>query len=138
MPPIKVLIVDDEEFTREFQKLLFYKTEDISVIGEARSGMEAVEKVTSNYPDVILMDVDMPILSGFDTARLIKKHFPNIKILMYSPLNSESEAIKSLLYGADGYLSKDCSNEDLKKAIRYAYWGDYALDHRQGERQLRN
>ena len=125
MPPIKILIVDDDRRIREEKKSLFFETKDFKVIGEARSGIEAVEKVTSNYPDVILMDIDMPILSGPDTTRIIKKHFPNIKVLILTEDNTDHDATLSLLSGADGCLSKKITSEGLFKAVRYAFWGDY-------------
>ncbi|MCK5428517.1 MAG: response regulator transcription factor, partial [Anaerolineales bacterium] len=82
MPKIKVLVVDDHTIVRDGICALLGLSDDIVVVGEASNGREALEVITSLEPDVVLMDVAMPVMGGLETTRRIRKHFPNVKVMV--------------------------------------------------------
>src|SRR3989338_8097423 len=115
---ITVLLADDHTVVREGLRMVLEAEKDIRVIAEARSGREAVGLVRKLRPDVVVMDIAMPLLNGFEATRQIIKFFPATKILILSA-HSDDEYIDQIVsLGATGYLIKQSSAQVLSKAIR--------------------
>lgn len=115
---IKLILVDDHEVVRKGLKALFEEEEDIEVIGEAADGKTALEVAGHLRPDLVLLDLNMPHLNGIETARILSKTHPKVKILVFSMHNNEDYVVKSIQNGVDGYLLKDSDKDEIMKAIR--------------------
>lgn len=115
---IKVLLVEDHEIVREGLKALLEAEKNIKIAGEASNGREALFLVKASLPDVVLMDVNMPVMNGIEATQLIKKEFPEVKVLILSMHDHESYLIDMLDAGANGYVIKNCSREELIFAIK--------------------
>lgn len=124
---IKLLIVDDHQVLREGLCMLLGKTPDIEVIGEASNGEAAISKTKSLFPDVILMDITMPGISGLEAARQIIKSNPDVKILLLSVHESDEYLAEMLNIGLAGYILKTASGTEVASAIRAVYKGDVYL-----------
>ncbi|MCX6004239.1 MAG: response regulator transcription factor [Chloroflexi bacterium] len=113
---IKILITDDNEVVREGLKSIFDSQKDIEVVGQAVDGVDAVEKAEKLWPDVILMDGQMPRMDGPEAIRRIKKIMPEVKVLFLTVYGDY--AGDALAAGASWYLTKDCRRQDLLEAVR--------------------
>lgn len=127
MNRISVLVVDDQRLIREGIASLLGIQEGIAIVGTAVDGQEAVEKVVALSPDIVLMDVRMPVMDGIAAARQIRSRRPHCQVLMLTTFDDEEYIIKSLQAGACGYLLKDIPAADLAQAIRLAHAGIYQL-----------
>jgi two-component system response regulator NreC len=117
---IKVLVCDDHALFREGVKTILSRADDIEVVGEAADGIQAVELAGKLHPDVILMDVSMPLLRGPDAIRRIKKRWPEVKILMLTIYDDEDLVARCMEAGACGYLVKDAPPSQVVYAIQVA------------------
>lgn len=126
--PIRVLVVDDQRLMREGIASLLSIQEGIDVIGSAADGQEALEKALALHPDVILMDVRMPVMDGVTATARVRQQLPSCQVLMLTTFDDEEYVIEALRAGATGYLLKDIPAYDLAKAIQAAYKGIYQLD----------
>ena len=124
---IKVLIADDQELIRESLKLVLNGELDIDVIGTAKNGGEVLELVKKNKPDVILMDVRMPIIDGVQCTKIIKQTRPQIKIIILTTFDDDKYLSDAIKFGAQGYLLKGESIKDIISAIRQTFEGNFAL-----------
>lgn len=115
---IKVLLADDHKIMRDGLKALLEKAEDIDVVDEAADGSESVRKALEERPDVIVMDLTMPGMSGIEATRRIVEADPDARILALSMLQDRGCVVESLKAGAKGYLIKNCAAEELLIAIR--------------------
>lgn len=115
---IKVLLVDDHKIMRDGLSSLMRDASDIEVVAEAANGREAVEKAVLHTPDVVVMDLTMPEMSGIEAARRILAANPGIKILVLSMVLDKNCLLETVEAGAKGYLVKDCAAEELVTAIR--------------------
>ena len=114
----KVLIADDHQLFREGLVNLISSAPDIEVIAEAKDGKEATEKAQKLKPDVILIDIGMPVMNGIEATRIIKKENPKIKVIAVS-MHSDRQFVKGVLEaGADGYLLKNCTYRQLIEAVQ--------------------
>ena len=114
---IKVLIADDHQLFREGMVNLLSNVEDIEVIGQAKDGKETIERARQLKPDVILIDIGMPLMNGIDATRILKKEYPSIKVIAVS-MHSDRQFVKGILEaGADGYLLKNCTYRQLIDAV---------------------
>jgi DNA-binding NarL/FixJ family response regulator len=120
---ITVLIVDDHEVVRRGLTLILNQEPDFQVIGEARDGQEAVERVKESAPDIILMDWKMPRLDGLHAAIEIKRLSAESRILMLTGAPMEQSVVDILGQGIDGFVKKDISPEMLAQAIRVVHSG---------------
>ena len=120
---IKVLIADDHGIVRAGLKLLFEKSPDIQVVGEACDGREAVRLASELRPDVVVMDIGMPLLNGLDAASQIVRDNERVAIVILSMYTDESYVMRALEAGAKGYLVKDNADDDVERAIRSAASG---------------
>ena len=127
MSDVKVLVVDDQRLVREGIASLLSIQEGISVVGAAVDGQEAVEKALALSPDVVLMDVRMPVLDGIEATFQIRRKLPGCQVLMLTTFDDEEYVVKSLQAGATGYLLKDIPAADLAQAIRLIRAGIYQL-----------
>ncbi|HCN61013.1 MULTISPECIES: response regulator transcription factor [Mammaliicoccus] len=118
---IKVLFVDDHEMVRIGISSYLSTQEDISVIGEAASGREGIEKAEQLEPDVILMDLVMDDMNGIEATEHIKKNQPRVKIVMLTSFIEDSEVYQALDAGVDSYILKTTSADDIANAIRKTY-----------------
>jgi DNA-binding NarL/FixJ family response regulator len=119
---IRLLIVDDQTIIRHGLKSLLELQEDLIVVGDATNGQEALDLIASlqqhQLPDVVLLDVRMPVMDGVATTIELKKHYPEIKILILTTFDDDEYISQAMNYGAKGYLLKDSPPEDLAIAIR--------------------
>lgn len=118
MGKITVLLADDHTIVREGLRMLLEVEKNIEVVAEARSGREAVALVQKFRPDVVVMDIAMPLLNGFEAARKILKTVPTTKILILSAHSDDEYVERVMELGASGYLIKQSSSEVLSKAIQ--------------------
>lgn len=125
---IRVLLVEDHLLTRIGLKTVVDRTPDIKVIGEASNGEEAIRSVDELNPDVVLMDVGMPVMDGIEASRKIKQNNADVKIVMLTSHDNDRDIFASLAAGASGYCLKDVAPERLYTAIRSVHAGDSWLD----------
>jgi len=124
---IKVLVVDDHAIVREGIGHILAREPDMEVVGEAASGEEAIGKARSLTPDVILMDISLPGLSGLEATRRIKQNQPQVHLIALTMHDSYDHFLEMLRAGADGYILKGASGNDLVAGIRAAYEGGVYL-----------
>ena len=117
MNPIKVLLADDHDVVRKGMKMLLEDEEGVLVIGEAADGAEAIEKVKALMPDVVILDLTMPKMTGIEAAAVISQEYPSVKILIFSMHNNREYIINSVENGASGYLLKDTGKDELLRAL---------------------
>ncbi|MDJ1177585.1 response regulator transcription factor [Roseofilum sp. BLCC_M91] len=120
---IRVLLVDDQSLVREGLCSLLQTKTDLEVIGAAENGKIALEQAISLQPDVILMDVRMPVMDGVAATKALQEHCPQIKVLVLTTFDDDEYVTQAVRYGAKGYLLKDTPSEDLAEAIRAVHKG---------------
>jgi DNA-binding NarL/FixJ family response regulator len=111
--PTKVIIADDHKLFREGLKTLLQRDPGITVVGEARNGEEAVTLTESLAPDIVLMDIEMPLIDGIEAARLIGQKNPSTKVLMLSNFEEDERVYQAMLAGAKGYVVKRIGTTSL-------------------------
>ena len=116
--PIRILLVDDQSLFRGAIAALIAGQEDMVVVGEAENGLDAVEKAHALVPDLIVMDVEMPVMDGVEATRLIREQLPFIKIVILTVSESDDHVFNAIRFGAHGYLLKDLRPEELYDLIR--------------------
>jgi len=124
---IRVLLVDDQALFCEGLRTLLDLQPDIEVVGEARNGREAIECVARAAPDVVLMDMQMPVLDGVAATRDIRAHHPNTQVIALTTFDDDEHVFEALRAGAVGYLLKDVASDRLAEAIRCAARGESFL-----------
>jgi len=120
MATIRVLIVDDVERVREDLRTFLTLTGDIEIVGEAGNGLEAIRLVETLCPQVVLMDLEMPIMDGYEAARRIKANHPSSRVIALSIHGNEAEQQRAFQTGADDFIVKGAPLESLMEAIRNA------------------
>ncbi|MCA9936236.1 MAG: response regulator transcription factor [Anaerolineales bacterium] len=125
---ITVLIADDQRLIREGIASLLSIQEGVRVVGTAVNGQEAIAQTEQQRPDVVLMDVRMPVMDGITATAQIRQRFPDCQVLMLTTFDDEEYIIRSLQAGASGYLLKDIPAADLAQAVRLTHAGIYQLD----------
>lgn len=123
MQKIKVLIVDDHTIVRDGVRALLALVSDVEVVGEASNGLEALDKVNQLAPDVVLMDIAMPIMDGLEATKRIRKEFPGTKVLVLTQYDEEEYIFSIVEAGAQGYITKAAASSDLSTGIRAVYQG---------------
>jgi len=123
----KLLLVDDHEIVRSGLRMLFLAEPDMEIVGEAASGMEALEAVGKLAPDVVIMDVSMPGMTGIEATRRIKVMYPDVAVLALTMYESEQYFFEMLEAGASGYVPKRTAADDLVSAIRVVSQGNVFL-----------
>jgi DNA-binding NarL/FixJ family response regulator len=125
---IRVLVADDQRLMRDGITSLLGIQEGIEVVGAASNGQEAVEQALVSRPDVVLMDIRMPVMNGVEATRQVRTQLPSCQVLVLTTFDDEEYIIDALRAGACGYLLKDIPAHDLASAIRAAHKGIYQLD----------
>ncbi len=115
---MNIIIAEDQHLLRDTLKIYLEKEAGFNITGSVSNGEQVVKQCRINQPDIVIMDIKMPILSGLKATEIIKTEFPDIKILILTLYESEQDLIESILSGADGYLLKDVAPETLISAIR--------------------
>ena len=126
---IRVIIVDDHELVRQTWRMLLHNQNFISIIKECSSGSEAIHEASVLNPHVILMDINMAPVNGFEATRKILKNCPDIKIIGVSVNNQPSYARNIMQLGAKGYVTKNSSREEMIEAIREVVNGKTYICH---------
>lgn len=125
---IKVLLVEDHKLMRVGLKSLFEEYPDINVIAEAQSAREAIEKIRMSKPDVVLMDIGLPDMTGIEATKKILEQFEGVKVIMLTSHISEQEVLDALAAGANAYAMKDINTEILMMVIKTVRDGALWLD----------
>lgn len=120
---IHIFIVDDQFIIREGIKTLLSQASGVKIVGEAKDGENALQKIGVIQPDVVLLDINLPGIDGFDVAEKINYEFPQVKTIILSSNEQESYVKKAIALGAKGYLSKNVSSEELEWAIELVHKG---------------
>lgn len=115
---LRILLADDHTILRNGLRLLLERQPDLTVAGEASNGREAIELATNTSPDVVILDIAMPVLNGIEAAQRISSSHPKIAIIILSVHSDESYILRALKAGARGYLLKDSPEGDLIQAVR--------------------
>jgi DNA-binding NarL/FixJ family response regulator len=115
---IRILIVDDMEPVRQSLRTILQLTDDFQVVGEACNGREAIHAVESIRPDVVLMDLEMPVLGGLEATRQIKQHYPEIGVVIITIHDSSDAKEKAAQVGADAFVGKESETAILIETIR--------------------
>ena len=124
MKPIRVLIADDHALVRGGIRALAEKIEGVNVVGEAGKGSEALELVNELKPDLMLLDLTMPDGGGFEVLGHLKKHFPEIRVIVLTVHEAGEYAIRALREGAAGFLPKSAASTELEQAIQTVISGE--------------
>ena len=125
---IRVLICDDQDLVCEGLRVILSGEADISVVGVARDGVEAIEMVPACKPDVVLMDLKMPLMNGVHATREIKRRHSDVRVLVLTTYDSDDWVFDAIRSGASGYLLKDSPRRRLVDAIRETAAGKTAVD----------
>lgn len=124
MTTIRIVIVDDHAIVREGIRQVFVSDPGIDVVGEASEGQEALDLVLAESPDVVLLDITMPGMSGVDVARALRERGSTTRVLMLSVHDDTTYVLEAVRKGAHGYVRKDTTPADLRAAVRAVHAGD--------------
>lgn len=127
MPPIRVLLVDDHTLFRNGIKALLRRHEEFEVVGEAGDGLEGVKRAKSLKPDVVLLDIHMPGVSGKEAVRLIREEAPACEVVMLTVSEDAEDLIEAVQAGARGYLLKNIDTDFLLESLRRAARGESVM-----------
>ena len=127
MTKIRVLVVDDHTILRDGLCALLASTGDIEVVGEAANGRDALHMTGELQPDIVLMDIHMPVMSGLEATRFIRDEFPSVKIIALTQYEDKEYVFPMIEAGAQGFISKTSASSELGSGIRSVYQGDSYL-----------
>ncbi|MFC5665467.1 response regulator [Kitasatospora misakiensis] len=127
MKPIRVVVADDQELVRAGFGMILDAQPDIEVVAEAADGAEAVEAVRAHGPDVLLLDVRMPVMDGLEAARRVCAEHPETKVIMLTTFDIDDYVFDALYAGASGFLLKDVRRDDLVHGVRMVASGEALL-----------
>jgi len=116
--PFRIVLVDDQPLFRGAIAALIAEQDDMVIVGEAENGLEAVEKAHALVPDLVVMDVEMPVMDGVEATRLIRDQLPSVKVIMLTVSEADDHVFDAIRFGAHGYLLKDLRPEQLYDMIR--------------------
>ncbi|KHD34860.1 LuxR family transcriptional regulator [Clostridium acetobutylicum] len=125
---IDVIIVDDQEIVREGLKMILGLNNEFNVIGEASNGAELLTLLEHQSPNVILMDIRMPVMDGIEATRLVKENYPDLKVIILTTFNEDEFIFDVLKNGADGYVLKDAGSKEIFNSIKAACEGSVLLN----------
>jgi DNA-binding NarL/FixJ family response regulator len=136
---IRILIADDQRlFADNLKAVIEARAEDMTIVGIANDGTEAIRLAREQWPDIILMDVCMPLLDGVKAIRAIKSELPKIRILVLTTFGDDDYVLEALKYGAIGYLLKDISMPELIQTIRSVSTGNVMMSPEIANTLLKN
>jgi len=133
---IRLLIADDHAVVREGLERLVATFEGVELVGAAANGQEAVDRCRAAEPDVLLMDIEMPVLDGIAATRAIAAAQPDVAVVVLTSFSDRDQILQALDAGAVGYLLKDAEPDEIAKAVRAAARGESPLDPRAGRALL--
>lgn len=120
---IRIFVVDDHEIFRDGLRLLIDSTDDMTLVGEAESGVGVLEKLVESEPDLILMDIHMPGENGIDVTRQIKEHLPDMVVVMLTMFEDDKSVFAAMRAGASGYILKGLKHNEMLQTLRVAATG---------------
>jgi len=126
-PDVRVLVVDDQQLIRDGIASMLDIQPGVAVVGTAKNGQEALEQASALAPDIILMDIHMPVMNGIEATLKLRQQIPESQVVMLTTFDDESYIIRSLQAGACGYLLKDIAVDELAQAVKLAHAGVYQL-----------
>ena len=133
---IRILIVDDQNTVRELLKLHLGKQKDLEIVGFAVNGKDAIKQVQNLQPDIVLMDINMPVMNGLRATKIITEQFVNTKVIVFTTNDNDKYLNFALDVGAKGYLLKNTSMLEIAKAIHHAQKGYFYLETKLIEKYL--
>lgn len=122
-PVLRVLVVDDHEMVRQGLKFMLHQYPDVAVVAEAPDGAAALDSIEAAQPDVVLLDIRMPLVDGLQTLRRIRERWPKLAVLVLSMFDDPEYVEEALQNGANGYLLKGVTADELLRAVRAAAAG---------------
>lgn len=125
--PVRVLVADDHAVVRQGLRMFLALDPEIEMVGEAVNGKDAVEKARQIVPDVVLMDIMMPVMDGITATELIRKEHPAIEVIALTSVLEDGAVVRAIRVGAIGYLLKDTQADELCRAIKAAAAGQVQL-----------
>jgi len=135
--PIRILLVDDQPLFRRALATLIAEQPDFTVVGEAENGLRAVEMARDLLPDVVVMDVEMPVMNGVEATRLIRDQLPAVKVVILTVSDADDYLFDAVRFGANGYLLKDLRPEELYELLRAVMRNETPLSPAIASRLLR-
>lgn len=126
---ISVMVVDDHDLIREGLNRIISFEEDLLIVGQFKNGEEMLNSLKENIPDVVLLDINMPIKNGLDTLKILKKIYLNIKVVMLTVENDRKTIMEAIDIGADAYILKESAGTEIVRAIRSVYIGEKYIDN---------
>jgi len=137
MKPIRILLADDHVMVREGTRRILERQEDLIVVGEAGDGLQTIELAQQTRPDIILMDISMPVMNGIDATRKIKQICPRVAVLVLTAYDDDQYVFAILEAGAAGYLLKNARSSELIDAVRRVVAGESVLHPSVAKKVLR-
>jgi two-component system response regulator DevR len=125
---IRLLIIDDHEMVREGLKAMLMTEPDFEIMGDAANAEQAFELIERLHPDVILLDIRLPGMSGIDVCRTVTEHYPETAVIILTTFSDEALVAQCIQAGARGFIVKDIERFDLKRSIRAVARGEAAID----------
>jgi len=125
--PIRILIADDHPIVREGLAMMLGTQPDFTVVGEAANGVEVIETGSALQPDVILLDLEMPLMDGLETMRRLRELCPNVRVLVFTAFDTDDRIVGAVQAGAKGYLLKGAPRAEIFNAIRVVAAGGSLL-----------
>jgi len=138
MVKTKVLIADDQELILESLHIVLSMEEDLDIVGLAKNGEEALKGCEQLMPDIVLMDINMPVMDGVAATALIKERMPAIKIIMLTSYKEVEYVLAALSYGAEGYLLKAIHPKDLAAGIRVVQAGGTLISQEMASKMIKS
>src|SRR5262249_4464401 len=135
--PIRILIADDHSVVRRGLRMFLSDDAELEIVGEARDGAEAVSQVRELHPDVVLMDLLMPVMDGIAATGIIRSESPDTEVIALTSVLEDASVVGAVKAGAIGYLLKDTRADELCRAIRAAAAGQVQLSPQAAARLLR-
>jgi DNA-binding NarL/FixJ family response regulator len=126
--PIRLLLVDDQRLMREGLRTLLELEHDFEIAGEAGDGRAALEIYAEEKPDVVLMDIRMPVMDGVEATRRLRVEWPEAKVIILTTFDDDANVFEGLRAGAQGYLLKDLSGQELANAVRTVAGGGALIE----------
>ena len=124
---IQIVVVDDHPVLRDGLSAVLSTQPDFRVIGEAESGVEAVEIIVELRPDVVMLDLEMPEMDGVETLKRLREHNPDIRVIVFTAFDTDERILAAVQAGAQGYLLKGAPRDQIFEAVRVVHSGDSLL-----------
>ena len=137
MPPIRLILADDHEIVRAGLRMLLQTQPDMEILAEATSGAQAIQLAQDHRPDVVLMDVLMPVMDGIAATTAIRQELPDTEVIALTSVLEDASVVGAVRAGAIGYLLKDTEADELRRAIKAAAAGQVQLSPKAAARLMR-